>query len=593
MSDVTGGEPIAFRGRTTRLIVFLGLILISFFSVQPSLFPNLRDINPWDEANAIHRGKLLAEGHFPVYAGNPAVSALYAAAYAVCHRSPHWLIETCTLSRWGLFLMIWAALILLALKGEERGWALAWSMAALFAVSPILKALLDNASDALYAVGAALALWQLIAFGESRKTRHLWGASLFLSGAALTRQDGFLLFLAGGLWLFWEVRHEPASRGISGLRRLAAYGLPFALVLGGFLATQKMVTGTLFGGFQERSYCAFEQGEGAAFPELYPGGDCLNDGVPRARALYGTFEENRGSIGRAIRRHPRAFLRRAAHAVAGLPRRALEVYSPVGQGILQYGPALLLFLLAARGGLRLIRGDAGSRSTLFLLLVWLMPLSVYVLTWFRKGYFSHYYAVVFLLAAIGMKAGPETRRIRDGIWAAGGALLMLAVAGLWKDLSLAQSAGVWLALAGLLLPVTRRLSAGVSGLWPALVVLTLVSGPYLAVPKLRAMGVTPDERACAILRAHCPPASVVGAWAPAVPLAAGQRHGLMIVYMRGYTDADFIEWLRREKIEAIYVDPPLRQFEPHVFDLVTRHTGTWLQPIFSEGDVQVLRVKTD
>jgi len=67
----------------------------------------------------------------------------------------------------------------------------------------------------------------------------------------------------------------------------------------------------------------------------------------------------------------------------------------------------------------------------------------------------------------------------------------------------------------------------------------------------------------------------------------------MIVYMRGYTDTDFIEWLRREKIEAIYVDPPLRQFEPHVFDLVTRHTGTWLQPIFSEGDVQVLRVKTD
>ena len=64
----------------------------------------------------------------------------------------------------------------------------------------------------------------------------------------------------------------------------------------------------------------------------------------------------------------------------------------------------------------------------------------------------------------------------------------------------------------------------------------------------------------------------------------------MIVYMDEYTDADFSAWLDRYQVRAIYVDPKLRECEPHVTQLVEAQVGRRLREIFHEGEVRLFLV---
>ena len=247
---------------------------------------------------------------------------------------------------------------------------------------------------------------------------------------------------------------------------------------------------------------------------------------------------------RAIARNPTAFAERTIAMLCKLPQKSVHVYSMSDGTTRHLGTGAVLFGLALLGAVALFRG---ARPVLLLCFLWVMPLMVYWLTWFREGYFGHYFIVVYTLAALGL-----ARLVRRGARRFAVVSGVIVLVGL---LSVAMATNL------------PRLCAGADRREPSA-----------------------SEKAVLVLRDTLPEGSWIGAWAPAVPLAANMQHALMIVYMDEYTDADFSAWLDRYQVRAIYVDRKLRECEPHVTQLVEAQVGRRLREIFREVEARLYLV---
>ena len=171
----------------------------------------------------------------------------------------------------------------------------------------------------------------------------------------------------------------------------------------------------------------------------------------RAPGADGTFEGNRGSIGRAIRRHPRV-LRRAAHAVAGLPRRAKGLFAGgPGHSSVRSRPSALSPGGAGRPPMIRAMRDRGHPVSVAGMADALVGLCVDVVS---QGFPPLLCPVVFLLAAIGMKAG--RRRVASGTGSGRrGRPARADVPGYGKIFRWRKRGGL-AGAGGLFLPVTRR-----------------------------------------------------------------------------------------------------------------------------------------
>jgi hypothetical protein len=163
-----GGEEN--RSTHNRLVV-VALFVFNAALLYPAFFPSLNQINLWDQANDIDRGRKLLEGVLPTFASNPAVAGLYAFTYLPFARSPEWLVHTDSLARFLLFVLLWVSSFAVARKLAPL--ASPFIMMAFVAISPVVVQLLANGSDALFASMSAFALWQLLSFRCARRPRHL------------------------------------------------------------------------------------------------------------------------------------------------------------------------------------------------------------------------------------------------------------------------------------------------------------------------------------------------------------------------------------------------------------------------------------
>lgn len=75
------------RSAHNRLVV-VALFVFNAALLYPAFFPSLNQINLWDQARDIDRGRKLVEGVLPTFASNPAVAGLYAFTYLPFARSP-------------------------------------------------------------------------------------------------------------------------------------------------------------------------------------------------------------------------------------------------------------------------------------------------------------------------------------------------------------------------------------------------------------------------------------------------------------------------------------------------------------------------
>ncbi|MFV2043574.1 MAG: hypothetical protein ACC700_10125 [Anaerolineales bacterium] len=562
----------------THLAALLAFLL-SVFLVSASFFPNLAEINAWDEAAYVNSGRLLLLGELPILSNNPLVALLYALTYLPYVNSPLWLVHSTSLGRILLFALVWIGSYAVARQLSKFAHPLI--MVGFLFVSGISVSILVFPSDPLYVGFAALSLAQILAYINSGSRKHIWFSSVWVAFAALARNDGLVLGVL--LVLSAYIIARPRS---DRWKVLLGAAVPFAAIVGGYVLFHGALTGTVQFGTLGRTYDNFESGHQVIYSaegELNP----LFEAKLEARRVFGTPEENNYSVFRAISRNPQVYLQRVSVVLTGLPDQLMDAY---GKRL-----AVPLFLFAVRGLWSLFRQKNYRRLLIFG--VWAVPLaSGLLITLFRLGHLRFYFYAVFALAAIGISAAIknlESRR-EQAFWLI--TLLAFAMYGV-LDSKLAITYGtttVLVALAlGLLWIRASRRKAFAIGV-PALLLFSaglLLHGDYPG-PKVRTLGEAADESAVLFLQETYDRGTPIAAGSPGPIYTARMRYmGLTSLDVpQTDTPQQFLEWMSNQGIEAVYVDATLSSGNPYLWEQISALTGDGLERVFiaDEGDVQVL-----
>ncbi|MBK8617982.1 MAG: hypothetical protein IPN96_12895 [Anaerolineales bacterium] len=568
---------ISKNGDLIALLIFLIQILFMLYRFMPTL----QDINLWDEAIYINAGRELINGTLTPFEWNPFVAIFYAFTYLPFKSSPYWMMQSAAVGRVLLFGLMWLGSFLIAKRLSRLSYPLV--MAGVLFSMTVLTDILDNPTDALFAAMSGFAFWKLITYYETREEKQLGWISCFLGLAALSRNDGLVLFV-----IFVVLSLLFLRSSVNKIKHLLYTALPFLIFVFGYFLIYGFVTGNFSLGTRERSYIAFEQGQA----ELYQENESCQQSFSRcaileARELYGTPVDNNYSVFTAIRNNPDAMLERVVHSLKVLPEL---IYSAYGKRT-----AYMVFFLAIAGIFELAR----KRQFLLLgsLLIWTAYLGVYFLTFFRAGYLQTPYFVVFVLAAIGVTS--LVNSIISGrkeylIWTV--FLFILSVIGVYRSLNylyfntLVLLGIIW---AGKLasrsrveeIPITLYLIFLAGGM--------IVRGAYNP-PQIQIWGEIPEEQAIVFLQETFPEDSLVAAGAPGAVYAARMDY-FEIGDLDGVVTSpeDLYAQLSSLGVQAIYVDSFLSSRNSHIYELIDAGVGDEFEQIFSgrDGSIQVLRVR--
>lgn len=570
-------ELIADPANLAAILAFL----LSLFIVSANLLPNLAEINSWDEAVYVNSGRMLLQGNWPVFANNPLVAAFYALTALPYLDSPFWMVQSTSLGRILLYVILWFAAYKVARQLSDRAHPLI--MIGLLFVSVIPVSILVFPSDPLFVAFAGLALAYALKFLKDNSLRSLGLSSLMLGLAALSRNDGLVLGLV--LVLTATVLAAPP------LRRWKVFAVaagPFLILVLGYVLFYGARTGQFELGSLARTYDNFEAGH----QQIFAGEGQINpvmEAKQEARRVFGTPEENQYSILRAVARNPSAYLSRLIATMKGLPSQVLSAY-----GVRMAVPILLL---ATRGVWELVRRR--EFRVLSLMLLWLLPvLSGLVITLFRLGHIRFTFYVVFALTAIGLSA--VIRNLKDRreqvLWAI--AIAAITIYGL-TDGKPAVAYGM------IVLLVAFALSLLVHIRWPTLASSIAVPALFFLPaglllhgdfpgPKSRVLGQAADEQAVYFMVENYPDGTPVASGSPGPVFAANMGYmGLTSLDVpRTDTDQQFLEWMKGQGIELIYVDASLYVDSPSIWEKISSLVGSGLERVFSadQGNIQILSV---
>jgi hypothetical protein len=557
------------------------LFLVNIFLVFAIFLPSLSDINPWDEAGYVSAGQeLIDEGGFPSIGGNPLMCILFGLTYLPFKSSPYWMVQSISLARIILFVLLWIGVYLIA--RELSGYAPAEIALGIFLVTPLSIEMLRFPSDPLFASFAALGLWQLLRYKHTGARKYLAFSSCFIAMAALARNDGLILFVFFSfLALFISWRRKDFWRSMP-------FSLfPFLFLVGGYLLFYGFRTGNFSLGTMERAYENFESGQQI----VYSGDGDFSPVIgsrQEAQSLFGTAEENNNSIFRAISRNPSAYMKRLSVVVRQLPQLVLRAYG------IRF--ALLLFLLAGRGVVELIK----RKEYVLILIFSLWPMHLitgFIITLFRTGHLQFPFYIVFVLASIGLFALLSNLHSLLEIGWVTVVLVGCSLYGL-LDNKLAIFYGAAVFLIGLWILYIYRVQKK-SQMMSFMLLLLLCSGIIIRgefpSPKIRVLGSDPEEQAVEFMMKTFPPDAVIAAGAPGVVQAAKLHCAVLASddVPQDRSSSEFLRWLRNQGVDAVYVDHNLYNVLPVLWDLIEPQIGVGLERVFEveRGNYQILVFK--
>jgi len=449
---------------------------------------------------------------------------------------------------------------------------------------PAFPVLITNPSDALFAVLSGLAFWQIMEFAMSQRLQAISLASMFVGLGALVRSDGFVVMaLISMLAVVFSFHSHKGALYLS--RLLVAALIPFSVVVAGYVLFYYLTVGTLDLGLAERSYNAFEQGQGVVFMDGSSEVNIYMEGEVQSRALYGTPQQNDYSILKAVQRNPSAFLERVFRSASVLPRLLLDVF---GKSIF-YGRVFGLLII----GFSFLGFVVLARQKKYVLLVvmalWAASLLPYFVTFFRPGYFYLVYFVIFILVGNGVVGYAEgyvgNAKVRQAtIYLL--ALSALVGFGLRID-TLAWSSIVLLLIASITYTLSskryepERLTITAAAL---ILIAVFLKAPFPSVPSLALWGERPDEQALLYMREYLPSTAKVAAYAPKVIWSASLQY---VPLDNSYLDAVNMDGLKRRLsaagVDFIYVDADFVKYEPEIWEsLLTENMNE--RPVFESGD---------
>ena len=576
-SKKTDGVDASLSLKFVIPIFFLNLVL-----QMAHFFPDLRKINIWDEAAYIHSGyRLLTTGQLPDLVGSPLSSVLYAGAMMPVFNSPDFFVLSDALVRILLFTLIFFSAYCVA--REMKPYANPWVMIAFVFIVPIAASMYLFPSDALFAGFSGLAFSQMLAFYRNGERRHLWWASGLMGLGALVRAEGLLLV---GVMTIITLTISLRQRRWG--RDLVAVLLPFLVLVGGYIVAHGLATGNYDTGLSGRTFNNFESGHEVIYSQTGMFTPTISARL-ESRDAFGTPEENKNSVFRAISRNPAVYFTRLKHVLPVFWDFAVKAYG---------NKFLLIFIwLSLRGLIWLIHKRHLSLALMGVL--WFVPLGVgFLNTFFREGYFLMPYFVVFAFSSIGLTAiihnfDQKTEQISLGV----ASLLVLMVAGLLQNTSMVYRSALFIFGMGFLWLTRRwiddRAAWRTQSFWILLVIGLIMRGSYPS-PELPHYGRSDLEKSVYYLQDTLPAGSHVLAGAPANIWAARMTYfGINSYDIPNFRDAaEFLEWVQVQDIDAIYVDEHFPQVHAA---LVNELKGEALQEGFStpENDIQIFLLNAD
>ncbi len=178
-------------------------------------------------------------------------------------------------------------------------------------------------------------------------------------------------------------------------------------------------------------------------------------------------------------------------------------------------------------------------------------------------------------------------------------MLGLSAYGIWGDkLAVYYGAAVFLvALAVIWLTGQEPAGASGSSQPPALFILLcagLVIRGGFPTPRIPALRETAKAQASLYMAEHLAPGTKVAAGSPGVVWSARMTYASLTSpdVPQDKSSAEFLDWMVRQDIRAIYVDHSLYNTNPFLWDLIKAQIGQGIERVFSadEGDIQVLMI---
>ncbi len=546
------------------LLFFLAALLVS-----ADIAPTFDQIANWDESAYIASGReLVDEGKLRVFAWSPLAMALYGLAYLPFQDSPQWFVNTAAGGRVVIFVLFWLAVYLCGRSMSRVAPSVNLNAVMMMAaVWVTLIPFLGNASDALFMAMSGLALWSVLEYRSSSSLKRLALASVLVGLGACARNDGIVLFVSFLLLTAWFTSWGREGRVGRALGVAAAAGLPFLMIVGGYILAYGLTTGEFELGTEARTYGAFEDGHRRSYPWLYPGGDGELKRRADVQEIYGTPAENEHSIFNAIRRNPGAFLSRTARQLRALPGGLDATYGGVG---------VILLFLVARGVVSLWKSGRGW--LLGMAVIWHLHLSVYVLMFWHPRYLQFPFIFLMVIGSIGAVAVISNfgdRRERAAVLAALAAATVIGI--LFDGPSGAVPLVLFAGAACYALALRFAPALLAAGLFrPLLIVALCVAvvtvshiGSRSRLPA--SPGPSPAAQALQYLIETAQEGSVVAAYGQKVPYAARMMQRNLPPSQDALLDLE--SWLEANDIRAVYLDPTYKAYSPDAWRTLLENTG--------------------
>jgi hypothetical protein len=547
------------------LLVFgLNLLLVS-----PSLMPAFSEINGYDEAKYVESGRYLLAAELRGLSWGPLLALVYAPLHLILGGSPDWFLLEDWAGRFILFGALWLSTAYLGLQVRDYVHPFV-VVGVLFVVTPFIHAV-ENQSDALFASLSALGLAKVMAFHKRHQMGDAWAASAMVGLATLTRAEGVTLVVPFGLAILLAGSRYGAPKLASAIL------LPFAVLIGIYLLLFRLSSGSFDLGMAEKAYDSFEVNQ-----SVLTGGN-LGEGRLESIRLFGSAEQNQGSVVRAILRNPPAFGMRILANLRTVPDSFFFFFGK------RQGPMLVFFAfwgvyhMLHRRSWRILAMSAAwvapSTISLGFLATHLVPQVAFLF-------------IVFAAMGIGHVCSRDRSRGEKSIFLALSALL----AGYgWADHKPAVLMGGLIVMVAIALGwIATRPNWGLDteAAAPALILLCaglILRGPY-SFPDYPSIGGSEEEQAIHYMQREIPEWSQILVHWPLPAIASGMVDvGMGEVPEDIATAEAFVDWLASQDIRAVYHDNYFVP-GPDLIRLIEESEGRFLDRGFlsQDGRIRVL-----
>lgn len=377
MSKFTGWVQ---KLKHNEFILVVLLFLFNLVLVYPKLMPEFSEINPHDGAKYIESGRMLFIWGTRELSWGPIVALIYAPVHLIVGRSPDWFMIEAWAGNFIMFSLIWFSFYYLS--RQVRHLVSPYIMIALMIVLSTFFPILKNPSDAVFLFLTVFALSNLIKYMYTKEIKYFWYASIFVGLGVFARVETILLLAT--LLIFGLVFGRKKT---SVFKTLIACMVPTVSLLILFITINMIVFGHPNLGIAEKSYDSLQWNQAAL-----TGGD-LTRAYAESDQIFGTKEENQGSVIKAILKNPGAIAARVWANVKNVPDAYLKIFGRV-QGF-------ILLIFCAWGMYELVK----KKETLLWILLLAWPLHALIVLIFLSDHLIPQVSYLFyLLAAIGIWA---------------------------------------------------------------------------------------------------------------------------------------------------------------------------------------------